>query len=172
MVDKAYRDFFGDDGANLDQADAFEKFEAFVEDEQHHTELKCWHYIVFPVWIWKTFIHAKHQAFKFRFHPEILQKVEDKNMKHIGIAMYFITFVYLGMMFGFPSLHIKDECGAGIETWVFIVYGIFALFTAMNEVIWVLLVEKTINQEEKSQNIQHNTLLSFNRWHTVELIMG
>ena len=133
-------------------------------DEHHgHVEIKCWQYIVFPVWIWKTFIHAKHEAFRFKYDSMSLKAVEQTNMKSVGIAMYIFTFFYFGMMFALPSIYVNGECGAGIEHWVYFLYGTYALLTSIHEVIAVKLIEKTIH---------HKSILNFNRWHVVELFMG
>ena len=35
-----------------------------MNEELH---LKTWHKIVFPVWFWKTLMHAKHEAFRFKY---------------------------------------------------------------------------------------------------------
>jgi hypothetical protein len=43
-------------------------------------------------------------------------------MRSIGNAMYVLTFIYFGMMFGLPALFIEGECGAGIDSWVYYLY--------------------------------------------------
>lgn len=126
-------------------------------------EIKCWHRIIFPIWIWKTFIHAKHEAFRFKFDADKLMDVEAKSMKAVGIAMYVLTFTYFTMMFLLPSLFIEGECGAGIDNWVYYLYGTQALITSIYEVASVKIIERRISMED---------ILSFNRWHVVELIMG
>ena len=131
----------------------------------HELPLKCWHYIVFPVWIWKTFIHAKHEAFRFKYDSESLKVVEKQKMKSIGRAMYFLTFIYFFMMFVFPALFVNGECGDGLGDWVFYLYLVQALGTGLYELIAVKLIEKTIQPYDK-------TILQFNRWHMVELFMG
>ena len=115
-----------------------------AEHEGHELELKCWHYVVFPVWIWKTFIHAKHLAFHHKFDSKALKQVEDVDMKGIGIAMYSLTFIYLIMMFVLPTLHINGECGDGISLWVYILYIVQGLVTAIYEVWAVKRIEKRI----------------------------
>mmetsp|Transcript_40163 Transcript_40163/g.52632 ORF Transcript_40163/g.52632 Transcript_40163/m.52632 type:complete len:95 (-) Transcript_40163:1286-1570(-) len=90
--------------------------------DDHHPEIKCWHKVVFPVWIWKTFIHAKHEAFRFKYDSESLKLIEKEWMPTVGIVMYTLTIVYFGMMFGFPALFIDGECGVGLENWVFYLY--------------------------------------------------
>ena len=131
-------------------------------DHAHTVHLKCWHYIVFPVWIWKTFIHAKHEAFRFKYDSIQMQKLELSQMKSIGIAMYFFTFIYFGMMFGFPFIFVENECGVGIDAWVYIFYAVYAVLTAIYEVIAVKRIESAVDDE----------YLKFNRWHVVELFMG
>ena len=65
-------------GNRFEDQEEFEKFMVHVAEtmEDHHLEIKCWHYIVFPVWIWKTFIHAKHEAFRFKYDSESLIDLE------------------------------------------------------------------------------------------------
>lgn len=87
-------------------------------------------------------------------------------MKSIGVAMYVLTVGYFGIMFGFPFLFVNEECGEGLAVWVFIAYAISALLAGVYEVISVKLIEKAIKQEK------NHTLLNFNRWHVVELVMG
>ena len=84
-------------------------------------------------------------------------------MKQVGIAMYIFTFFYFGMMFALPSIYVNGECGAGIDHWVYFLYGTNALFTSIYEVVSVKLIEKTIHDR---------SILNFNRWHVVELFMG
>ena len=55
--------------------EAKEHFLSVMADD-HHPEIRCWHRVVFPVWIWKTFIHAKHEAFRFKYDSESLKLVE------------------------------------------------------------------------------------------------
>ena len=35
-------------------------------------EIKLWHKIVFPVYIWKKFMMAKKKAFEFKYKPDII----------------------------------------------------------------------------------------------------
>ena len=142
--------------------EAKEHFLSVMADD-HHPEIKCWHKIVFPVWIWKTFIHAKHEAFRFKYDSESLKLVEKEWMPTVGIVMYTLTFFYFGMMFGFPAIFIKGECGVGLDAWVFYLYIVQAVLTALCEGILVKFIEKTIHKK---------SILKFNRWHFVELIMG
>ena len=128
-----------------------------------HVVIKCWHMIIFPVWIWKTFIHAKHEAFRFKFDAERLHHVENTSMRSIGIAMYILTFIYFGMIFGLPNIFSRGECGTGIESWVYYLYGAQALVTGLYEITAVKLIEKRIRKK---------SVLTFNRWHVVELFMG
>ena len=105
-----------------------------IDIDQKVVEIKCWHYIVFPVWIWKTFIFAKKEAFRFKYDAAKINEVEEKLMKPIGVVLYLTTFIYFAMMFGFPFAYIRDrECGEGFGSFVFILYGIYAAVTAIIE---------------------------------------
>ena len=85
--------------------------EVALDDEDHHVEIKWWHYVIFPVWIWKTFIHAKHEAFRFKYFCDSIKEVETHQMQNIGRAMYMFTVIYFITMFGLPSIYIEGECG-------------------------------------------------------------
>ena len=84
-------------------------------------------------------------------------------MKGIGYAMYILTLIYFGTMFGLPSIYINEECGAGVGVWIYYLYGAQGLLTGCYEVWAVKRIEK---------RIQKKSILSFNRWHVVELVMG
>ena len=60
---------------NEDKMDPYEAAEKM--HGHHHEHYKCWEYaLVFP-WLWKSFIHAKHEAFAFKYDPEIMRLLED-----------------------------------------------------------------------------------------------
>ena len=84
-------------------------------------------------------------------------------MKHIGQVLYWSTLVYYTINFAGPLFFIRDQCLAGFDNWIFYVYGAYALLTAVWEVVVVLLIQRRIRSKE---------ILSFNRWHVVELFMG
>ena len=135
-----------------------------IDIDKKVVELKLWHYIVFPVWIWKTFIFAKKEAFRFKYDAAKLNEVEDKLMRQIGIVLYLTTLIYFAMMFGFPFSYIKGrECGEGFDSFVFILYGVYAIVTAIIEVWAGIRIQRLIDDKK---------VLSFNRWHCVELFMG
>jgi len=129
----------------------------------HHPEIKLWHKIVFPVWIWKTFIHAKHEAFRFKYDSKSLMEVERDQMRFVGVGLYVNTGIYFGIMLGLPALFTKEECGHGLDAWVFYLYAGQAILTALAELAAVKHIERKVHDKE---------ILQFNRWHVVELFMG
>ena len=84
-------------------------------------------------------------------------------MPSVGCVMYLLTFLYFGMMFGFPAIFIDGECGEGLSSWVFYLYIVQAVATAIAEGLIVKLIEEKVHKK---------SILKFNRWHFVELIMG
>ena len=106
--------------------------------DHHHHATPLWQKIIFPIWIWQTFIHAKHEAFRFKYDAEKLNRVENKLMKRMGNVLYFTTLIYFGMLFVFPFSYTNRECGDGFELYVYICYGIYALLTSIWEVYAVL----------------------------------
>ena len=47
-------------------------------------EIKLWHKIVFPVYIWKKFMTAKKKAFEFKYEPATMKQLEREQMQVIG----------------------------------------------------------------------------------------
>ena len=84
-------------------------------------------------------------------------------MKNIGRAMYILTFIYFGTMFGIPFQFVTRECGAGFDSWVYFFYGGQAILTLIYEIVTVKLMERRLHKKE---------VFEFNRWHFVEAIMG
>ena len=130
---------------------------------KHHTEIKCWQRVVCCVWMWKSFLHSKHEAFRFKYDSDVMQDLEKTQMRPIGRMMYFLTVLYFVTMFMVPMVYIKGECGEGIHDWVFYFYGAQALATGLYEICAVISIQKRVNNKE---------LLDFNKWHVMELMMG
>lgn len=42
----------------------------------HHHEIPLWQKIVFPIWLWKSLIHDKHEAFRFKYDTVSINAVE------------------------------------------------------------------------------------------------
>ena len=38
--------------------------------------LKCWQKVCLPIWCWKSFIHDKHEAFRFKYDTQALKVIE------------------------------------------------------------------------------------------------
>ena len=129
---------------------------------QEH-KIALWQKIVFPIWIWKVFIHAKHEAFEFKYDPESMKDLEEKHMKPIGIYLYFFTVIYYAIMFICPFVFVHHECAVGLSHHALWIYGIYAIITAIWEVYTVLKIQRMIHKKE---------ILQFNKWHAMELIMG
>lgn len=50
-----------------------------IEDQlltHHEVSYKLWEKIVFPVYLWKSLIHAKHEAFRFKYVTSKLLELE------------------------------------------------------------------------------------------------
>ena len=72
------------------------------DDDHHHEHLKCWHYaLIFP-WLWKSFIHAKHEAFAFKYDPKIVRHLEVNEMYPVRVMMYFWSIMYYIILFVLP----------------------------------------------------------------------
>ena len=131
--------------------------------DHHGHEIKCWQKIIFPIWIWKSFIHAKHEAFEFKYEPEAMRTLEEEQMKIIGIVLYFTTVIYYSIVFVCPFVFVSHECGVGLSHWALYIYFIYAFISSVWEVFSVLRIQRKVRDAG---------ILSFNRWHATELVMG
>lgn len=62
-----------------------------------------------------------------------------------------------------PQFAIIHECEKTFENWLFVVYGLYLLFNSIWEIRVVLNIQRMVGKAK---------ILSFNKWHFVELIMG
>ena len=63
--------------SNIDHTAAAEEIH---EHGHHHAHYKCWEYALVLPWLWKSFVHAKHEAFAFKYDPTIMKHLEDNEM--------------------------------------------------------------------------------------------
>ena len=126
-------------------------------------EIKLWHKIVFPVYIWKKFMMAKKKAFEFKYEPKTMKRLEEKQMQVIGWTQFFYTFVFYSIMLSLPFIFVHDECAEGMKPPALWIYGIYAALTAIWEIYTVLKIQRLVNNKD---------ILDFNLWHGTELVMG
>ena len=115
-----------------------------------------------PLWCWKSFIHDKHEAFRFKYDTKALNLIEDELMDGMTYILYLNSFVYYIIMFVCP-LTFVEECGGGLNPISHLIYAAYSFVTIILEVALVLRIERRI----KNKNI-----LKLNKWHIVELFMG
>ena len=125
---------------------------------------------IFP-WVWKSFVHAKHEAFAFKYDPEIMRLLEEKEMQPIRVMMYFWSVVYYIILFALPFVFRVNYCGGLFYDGLYWTYGAYAILNAGWEVYIVLRIQNEIRQKFRLKS-QAKKLLDFNRWHVVELFMG
>ena len=51
--------------------------------EHHHRPTPLWQKICFPIWCWKSLIHDKHEAFRFKYDTESIRRLEETMMKSV-----------------------------------------------------------------------------------------
>lgn len=127
-----------------------------------HGSLRWYQKICLPLWCWRSFIHDKHEAFRFKYDTKALNVIEDELMDNMTYLLYANSFIYYLIMFICPITFV-NECGEGYNVVSHYIYGVYSIITMIMEVAFVL----------KIQNRIHNkNILKFNKWHLVELIMG
>ena len=125
-------------------------------------ELTCKQKACLPLWCWKSFIHAKHEAFRFKYDTKCLKEIEDHLMDEMTTSIYINSFIYYIIVFVCPNV-LVGECGGGIKTSSHMIYAGYSLVTFIAEIVMVKRIEK---------KIQNKNILRFNKWHVVELFMG
>ena len=118
-----------------------------INEHMHHEEYKWWHYATILPWIWKSFIHAKHEAFAFKYDPEIMRHLEQNEMQQITIMMYFWSTMYYLILFVLPFVFKKHYCGGLFYYELYICYGAYAILNAIWEVYIVLRIQNVIRKK-------------------------
>ena len=76
--------------------------EHFNEHDGHHHHLHWWQKLCLPLWCWKSLIHDKHEAFRFKYDTKALRIIEEELMDEMTIALYINNIVYYFIMFICP----------------------------------------------------------------------
>ena len=136
----------------------------FLEDEleRDHVSLTCRQKACLPFWCWKSFIHDKHEAFRFKYDTKALLMVEDELMGGVTWLLYLNSLFYYTIMFLCPVLFLGN-CGEGIGSEAHYIYGAFSLLSVIMEIAIVHKIETKIDNP---------LILKFNKWHAVEILMG
>jgi hypothetical protein len=129
---------------------------------KHKIHLPLWQKIVFPIWLWKSLMHDKHEAFAFKYDTRILLRVENEIMESIGTILYVNAACYYFIAF-FCPFYFADQCGEGLHMQTHLIYFTFALASIIIECMIVFWI----------QTVVHNkSLLRLNKWHCIELFLG
>lgn len=115
-----------------------------------------------PIWCWRSFIHAKHEAFRFKYDTKALRYIENELMDRLTITLYLNSLIYYVIMFVCPFVFV-NECGEGLNEATHLIYAAYSVMTVLAEVAFVLRLQHKIGNKN---------MLTFNRWHVVELLMG
>lgn len=118
--------------------------------------------LCFPVLCWKSFIHDKHEAFRFKYDTNALNLIENEMMDKLTLLLYINSMVYYIIMFVCPIVFV-NECGEGMNIISHIIYLVYSLTTVVIEVAMVIKIQN---------KVQNKNILKFNKWHVVELFMG
>ena len=105
-------------------------------DDEHHHHIPFWQKLCFPIWCWKSLIHDKHEAFRFKYDTDAIKKVEENVMPGVKRQLYYWTLIYYFITFVAPYIFIEHECEKTFDYKLFVMYGIYLVGTA----IWELYV--------------------------------
>eukprot|EP00351_Strombidinopsis_sp_SopsisLIS2011_P005818 CAMPEP_0116873898 /NCGR_PEP_ID=MMETSP0463-20121206/5234_1 /TAXON_ID=181622 /ORGANISM="Strombidinopsis sp, Strain SopsisLIS2011" /LENGTH=139 /DNA_ID=CAMNT_0004516751 /DNA_START=707 /DNA_END=1126 /DNA_ORIENTATION=+ len=120
-------------------------------------------------------IHAKHEAFRFKFEPKATIALEKEISKGQGYVLYANAIIYYIIMFVCPVTFVYP-CGEGINPVSHIIYASYAFFNGIFEIATAIHIKKKLQkalaQDEANDRDTIDDILSFNRWHVVEFFMG
>ena len=122
-----------------------------------------WQKFCFPIWCWKSLIHDKHEAFRFKYNTVSMKSLEEKVMPSIKRQLYYWSLIYYLIVFVVPYFFIDLECEKTFSNWLFVIFSLYMLASGIWETYVVFKIQKFLND---------GNLLKFNKWHFVELIMG
>ena len=106
--------------------------------EHHHHHIPLWQKICFPIWLWKSLIHDKHEAFRFKYDTEAIRNLELELMPSIKWQLYIWSVIYYFIVFVAPYIFIEHECEKTFEPMLFVLYGLYLLLSSAWE-IWVVI---------------------------------
>lgn len=108
------------------------------KESNEELEIKTWHKIVFPVWLWKTMIHAKHEAFRFKYETTKMTELDGK-IGWITWLLYINTIIYYVVSLGGPFLYV-NECGMGISAGAHYWYLAYSVINQICEFAFVVYI--------------------------------
>ena len=84
----------------------------------------------------RSFLHDKHEAFRFKYDPNSLRMIE-KQMNPFTIVLYVNALIFYIICFACPMIFIR-ECGHGIHPISHWIYGVYSLVNAIIEIVSVI----------------------------------
>ena len=99
--------------------------------------------ICLPLRCWRSFIHDKHEAFRFKYDTKALNIIEDELMDKMTYLLYLNSFVYYLIMFICPITFV-EECGQGFNVVSHYIYVAYSIITIIMEITFVLQIERRI----------------------------
>ena len=108
------------------------------DHDHHHHHIPLWQKICFPIWCWKSLIHDKHEAFRFKYDTREIEKVEKLIMPGVKKMLYFWTIIYYIIVFILPPVLAKHQCEEHFYVSLFYIYGVYLLLTSIWEIYVVI----------------------------------
>ena len=109
----------------------------------HHGHYKLWEKIIFCVYCAKSFLHAKHEAFRFKYDTASIKMIENTMMRSMRFNLYFQTVLYYFIMFGCPIIFLRDD-NKGFDMTLYIIYASYAALNLFTEIYYVLKIQRKV----------------------------
>lgn len=111
----------------------------------------------------KSLIHDKHEAFRFKYDTDAIKRVEKNLMPGIKFQLYCWTIIYYAITFIAPYFFDLQYCGKTYDVTLYFLYGGYTALNSLWEIYTVLKIQRYLKKK---------SILKFNKWHFVELVMG
>ena len=80
--------------------------QVFSHQPGHGHGIPRWQKICFPIWLWKSLIHDKHEAFRFKYCTEAISRIEQNLMPSIKRHLYYWSIIYYIIVLLLPLIAI------------------------------------------------------------------
>ena len=124
----------------MKDSEVMEQLEDLHDEIEGDAELSWAQKLFLPYWCWKSFIHDKHDAFRFKYDTRSLHIIEDEMMDGITRKLYINSIIYYICVFVCPFFFVKS-CGEGLDKMSHYIYAIYAVITFIFEIYTALELE-------------------------------
>ena len=92
---------------------------------------------------YRSFLHDKHESFRFKYDTVALNKVEEESMDVLTKVLYVNALIFYSIIFICPPMF-ANACGFGIDNASHYVYTVYSIISFVAEMCLVLKIQRSI----------------------------